>query len=442
MASAPSTSRSWGAAPGTGLVVVLGAGLAGLAAAARLAKAGHPVQLFEVSDRLGGSWAPYPMQEHPSVLVDDAPAVLGFPAPVRDLFRKSGRTLDAELQRSGHSLVPAPPARHVFGDGTELVLPADRGEQYQAMTQAYGVAVAERWRSLLDRLDDVWQTIRPLGLEAELRDPSQLTAAARRQLRPRQSIEQLARDTGHPHLAALLRSVAYRMGSQPRRTPGWCAVELSVARRFGRWAVGGPEPGRSSVLVDALQARLTARKVTVHLRTEVNQILVDRGRAVGVLAGGDRVDAAAVISTVDPWTVYDQLLPHAAARRERRGVHRLRPALLPRVSHTLWDLTSSVVTETVRHAADNGRAVPPVTTYTRPVDTATLQTVHDYSSATSTPRAGAAWTGFGSWLRRPPVTSEVAGLFLAGPFSRGGGSPSQTVLSGALASYAAQNYLN
>jgi hypothetical protein len=35
----------------------------------------------------------------------------------------------------------------------------------------------------------------------------------------------------------------------------------------------------------------------------------------------------------------------------------------------------------------------------------------------------------------------VAGLFVAGPFSRGGGQPSQTVLSGALASQAGQDYL-
>ncbi|HSU35659.1 MAG TPA: FAD-dependent oxidoreductase, partial [Propionibacteriaceae bacterium] len=58
--------------------VIVGGGLAGIAAAARLAKAGHPVELYEKSDRLGGRWAPYALG---SVTVDDAPAVLGFPAP-------------------------------------------------------------------------------------------------------------------------------------------------------------------------------------------------------------------------------------------------------------------------------------------------------------------------------------------------------------------------
>jgi cation diffusion facilitator CzcD-associated flavoprotein CzcO len=38
-------------------VIVIGGSLAGLAAAARLAKAGHAVELYERSDELGGTWA-------------------------------------------------------------------------------------------------------------------------------------------------------------------------------------------------------------------------------------------------------------------------------------------------------------------------------------------------------------------------------------------------
>ena len=40
-------------------VVVIGGGLAGLAVAARLAKAGHQVDLYERSETLGGTWAPH-----------------------------------------------------------------------------------------------------------------------------------------------------------------------------------------------------------------------------------------------------------------------------------------------------------------------------------------------------------------------------------------------
>ena len=68
-------------------VVVIGGGLAGLAAAARLAKAGHQVELYERSETLGGTWAPYRLPS--GATVDDAPSIIGFPAPWRDLFRKA-----------------------------------------------------------------------------------------------------------------------------------------------------------------------------------------------------------------------------------------------------------------------------------------------------------------------------------------------------------------
>ena len=90
-------------------VVVIGGGLAGLAAAARLAKAGHQVELYERSET---PWAAPGRRigSTSGITVDDAPSIIGFPAPWRDLFRKSGRPLEAELARMGYVLAPAQPA--------------------------------------------------------------------------------------------------------------------------------------------------------------------------------------------------------------------------------------------------------------------------------------------------------------------------------------------
>src|SRR5919112_1291205 len=108
-------------------VAVIGGGLTGMAAAARMAKLGHRVELYEKAAALGGAWAPHDLD---GVLVDDAPSVLTFPAPWRDLFRKSGRPLEAELARLGYALVPANPAKVVFADGATLVVSSNRGEQH------------------------------------------------------------------------------------------------------------------------------------------------------------------------------------------------------------------------------------------------------------------------------------------------------------------------
>lgn len=408
-----------------------------MAAAARLAKAGHSVELFEARDRLGGGWAPYELD---GVLIDDAPAVLNFPAPWRDLFRKSGRPLEAELARRKLALEPAPPPRYRFSDGSELVLPSERGEQYTALNHAYGPAVAGRWRDLLDGLELAWQAVRSLGLESELRDRRQLAAAAGA-LRHRVTIDELADSLGQAQLAALVRSVAYRLGSLPERTPAWCATELLVQRTFGRWAVaggnGGPTTGRASVLVDALADRLALRKVQVHLGQRVTRIDSTRGRVHGVtLADGRSVPARAVVCTADPWETYTALVS-TVSWRTRRAVRRWAPAAAPTVAHRFSSAASDGLTETWQLTA---RGVPSATTR-RPAGSGSWQTVHDYGTSTPRRSAGIAWNGFGSWLARPPVRSEVDGLLLAGPAGPGGATPWAVVLSGALAAHACQGYL-
>lgn len=416
-------------------VVVVGGGLAGMAAAARLAKLGHPVTLLEASDRLGGAWAATTTD---GVRVDAVPSVLGFPAPWRDLFRKSGRPLEAELARTGHALVPAPAVRYGFADGTELALPADRGEQTAALTAAYGPRVAEGWRDLVDGLDEVWQVLRPLGLEAELPGRRHVRGV-RAVLRPRRSVEDLARAAPHPHLAAVVRSVAHRLGSDPARTPAFGAVELSVARTFGRWMItgSGDDTGRSSVLAEALAARLRLRRVEIRLDARVAGLEVTADRIAGVrLVDGTRVAAASVVSTVDPWQLVDDLIEARTAGSLRRGVRRLVPARAPAVRHEVLRQPAlreapGAVTETVRLTEDG----VPTVCYARPVASGVLHTTHDWADAAPSRGAGVAWRRFGDWWRRPPVTTPIAGLFLAGPSSPAGLTPSAVVLSAALAAY-------
>jgi UDP-galactopyranose mutase len=408
-----------------------------MAVAARLAKAGHAVELFEREAVLGGRWSAV---EEPRVgLVDRAPAVLAFPAPWRDLFRKSGRPLEAELARSGHELVPAAPARYRFADGSELVLPTERGGQYAALSAAYGESAAQRWRDLLDTLDDVWQVLRPLGLEHELSGRQQLRRPVRSRLWSRRSLAWLADRLAEPHLGALLRSVAYRHGSTPEQTPAWVGVDAAVSRTFGHWHVAATDPtrhpgdtGRSSVLTEALAARLALRRVRVHLSTPVRALELDGGRVVGVRTADQVHLAAAVVATADPWHVVEDLLPGAVGGTLRRRAGRLRPAGAPTVTHTRLAAASAGVSETVELSS---RGVP-VVSYGRPVADGTVVSRHDFSRLVPTPGAGVAWHGFRRWLDQPPVSTEVPGLYTASPASPAGNGPSQVVLSGALAAYA------
>lgn len=225
-------------------ITILGGTVAGMAAAARLAKQRHEVTL--VAD--------------PDALVADAdpPAATDmlFPAPWRDLFRKSGRTMDAELTRHGLRLVPAP-ARRLGTERWEL--PHERGAQFTAIADRYDTHTAERWRDLLDGLDDVWQIRRRLGMEFSF------DAATHRRRRAAlwsdRSVADLA--AGLPaDLADLVRSTA---SEAPERSPAVDAVWLTVERTFGRWQLVDSADRVRPIgqLVEVLAGRVEQRRVTV-----------------------------------------------------------------------------------------------------------------------------------------------------------------------------------
>jgi phytoene dehydrogenase-like protein len=407
-------------------VVVIGAGLAGVGAAARLAKAGHRVVLTEQRDRIGGAWA---TQQLDGRTVDAAPPIFSFPAPWRDLFRKSGRALEAEFARSGDELVPAPPARHLFPGGAEFVLPIGRGDQDAAITEQFGRPAAERWRALIDGLGDVWQALRPLGIEAELTGKEQLTRQVRKALLHNRTLADLARRIDHPQLSMIISDLGYLLGSSPSRTPAFLAVQLYLDRTFGRWTAGS-----GSTMITTLQQRLELRRVDVRtsvratgITTEPLTVQTDRGA----------INAGAIVTSCDAPQLYHRLLPAGTAGRERRRVDRLPAALAPTVDIAWIDASAGDLTETVHHRSDAG----PTVTYTRPVGDRTLQTTYDYAATRPDPAAGLGWRGFNSWLDRPPTASSVSGLFICGPSSRSGSGPSQQILSGALAAYAVQRLI-
>ncbi len=309
------------------MIAVVGSGPAGLAAAARLARAGHEVVLFERETGLGRG---VPVSSEPGG------TVLCLPAAWRDLFRKSGRVLDAELSRAGLTLAPAPAREYHLADGSVLALPSDRGEQWTVLRATYGEPTAAAWRDLLDELHDAWLALRRLGLEAEF--TGRLDAAQRAVLRPRESLADLAERV--PALAEVVLDVAARLGQDPGRLPGWHAARLAVERTFGRWQLvdAGGSAHPADALVPLLAERASARGVDVRTGTEVVAIRPAEGGGHELHTTSGTVRAEVVISTVDPFTHADLTHERADARIARHL--RRSPAGGPRWTswRTLLDL--------------------------------------------------------------------------------------------------------
>lgn len=292
-------------------VAVVGGGFGGLAASLRLAKLGHDVTLIEQSPAPGGALAEIRAGDF---AWDAGPTYTLLPAVVRDLFRKTGRPVERELE-----LVPLDLVReHRFEDGSSVRLAGGRAAQLAAF-EGLGRGLGQRWVDHVASYADDWEALRRGYLENPW-DPADLPRDVARRIDSRETLARRLRRTfrderlrlvaGHPFVAE---------GHELRNVPAWAGVTAYVEQRFGAWTV----EGGMARLGDVLAGRLATRKVELLAGTEVRDLVVRDGRVVAVDTPQGQVDADVVVCAVDP-----RRLPALAAY-----VERTMPAIPPYVVH-------------------------------------------------------------------------------------------------------------
>ncbi|MEU7400290.1 NAD(P)/FAD-dependent oxidoreductase [Streptomyces sp. NPDC044948] len=367
-------------------IAVIGAGMGAMAAAARLAVAGHRVVVHERTGTYGGALGRF---ERDGFSFDTGPGLLPLPAVWRDLFVKTGK----EPLESLVELVQVDPSsRHVFADGTEVSLPnASRAGVVAALDAALGPSAGQRWGDFLVRARETWdRTRRPL-LEEPLwpnwevlaeREPYP-SVPHKRLLRTRRAgtlAEVGAWELRDARLAALLDGHALAYGLDPRTAPANAAVLPYMEHAFGVWYVRG---GGLRELARAVYERCLARRVEFRFGSEIAGIVEKDGRVVGVeSAEGAVTEAEFVVSGVAPG-VLDRLRGGAPVRDggevgpQRGGASRLTVLLALRGGRP-----QGTVHRTVVHARDaraesdslfgaaSGTAAEPTVTVLRPDDPA------------------------------------------------------------------------
>ncbi|MFG2917651.1 phytoene desaturase family protein [Kitasatospora sp. NPDC048298] len=297
-------------------IVIIGAGMSGLAAASRLATIGHRVTVCEAGGTHGGMVGRY---EREGFAFDTGPGLLALPAVYRDLALKTGKEPLEQLVE----LAPVDPeSRHLFADGTVVTLPnASRGGVSQALDAAFGAGSGARWSAVMNHGRTVWEATRRPLLEEPLPAERGVLSAADRALLgtdpypvpPRTGLARLrrarpwslehvaARELGdHPGLTALLFESALRYGFNPAEAPAGATVLPYMEQSFGVWYVRGG----LRALADAVFRRCELRKVEFRFDTPVTRVVVEGGRARGVETAGGRIDADLVVSAMDTAALY------------------------------------------------------------------------------------------------------------------------------------------
>lgn len=292
-------------------VTVVGAGVGGLAAAARLAAAGHRVTLFERSETVGGKLGRHERATAAGTFrFDTGPSLFTLPQVAAELFAATGG--------GGLDLVPLDPiVRHRFPDGATLDSTA--GEAFaERIAAAFGADAAADWRRLWRRAGRVWAASWRHVLTSPVDGPLRMAGLAWRlgdlaAIAPGRTLRGLGRThLRDPRLRMLLDRYATYTGADPRRAPAALLAIPYAELAFGGWYLRGG----LGTLADALLERCESLGVRVRTGAAVRSITVSGSRADGVvLADGTAVAADVVVANADALHVYRDLLPAPRSRR-------------------------------------------------------------------------------------------------------------------------------
>jgi phytoene desaturase len=285
-------------------VIVIGAGIGGMSAAARLAKAGHEVTIFESSDRTGGKCRTKWIGDY---AFDTGPSLLTLPAVYRDLFLKTGKRIEHVLE-----IEPVNPAfEYNFADKTKLTFPnLSLKGICDSIESVLGKTAGDEWHNLMQRAEHMWDASRGPFVESELKSIPSLIAkkgflADLRIIAPLLSLRKLtSRYTKNPYLSKIVDRYATYSGSDPRKVPAVLLTIAFVETTFGAWHIKGGI-GQLSV---ALENRCRELGVRIELNSPVTKINHTSQIANGVTVGNQIYDADFVVANADSEVVYNKLL--------------------------------------------------------------------------------------------------------------------------------------
>ncbi|MFZ6028323.1 MAG: phytoene desaturase family protein [Chloroflexota bacterium] len=283
--------------------VVIGAGLGGIAAAARLAQHGVHVTVVEKNARPGGRCDRISREGHH---FDTGPTLYIMPHVYRDEFASLNASVDEMLD-----LQRVDPTYHlVFDDGSRLSLTSDM----KSMQEQLEAIEPDSFQGYLRYMDEGHRHYREAMkhlVNREFRTAGQFFHP--RNLPLLFSLKPLSRHYSHmaayfdaPRLRSAFTFQDVYMGLSPFEAPATFSMMPYTEMAHGVWY---PKGGMYRVTEALVELALQAGVEFVY-DTAVEQIDVNGNRARGVLLDdGKRLEADSVLANADLPYVYQKLLP-------------------------------------------------------------------------------------------------------------------------------------
>ena len=284
---------------------IVGAGIAGLAAAVRMAARGQEVHVFEANAYPGGKLSAFELEGY---RFDAGPSLFTMPQYVDELFRLAGKEPQDYFEYERLPVV----CNYFWEDGTRLSAYAEADRFAQEAAEKLGVSAQAVQKQLRDSARK-YEVTGKIFLEKSLHKVNTWTnwkvAKAMLQIPSLDLFTSMnrvhERIAQHPKLVQLFNRFATYNGSNPYKAPGL----LSIIPHFEH-ALGAYYPKGGMVAISQSIFELAeSLGVQFHFNTPVERILVEHGKATGLMADGEALPFDQVISNMDIFFTYRKLLP-------------------------------------------------------------------------------------------------------------------------------------
>ena len=304
--------------------IIIGAGIAGIASSIRLALKGYQVEVFEAGPIAGGKLSEMKLKDF---RFDMGPSLFTMPHYVDELFTLAGKNPADYFQYEKLDIV----CNYFYEDGTRISAFADRdkfAEEIAAKTEDSAESILE----FLEKSSDIYDITNSVFLQRSLHKWSSYFSwqtfksflrfpqiDAFRSMN--QAIESYFKD--YKTIRFFNRYATYN-GSNPYKAPATLNVIPHFEQHFGAYfPVGGMYAISSS-----LEKLARDLGVKFNFNSYVEEIVIENGRAKGVKVNGISHSADLIISNMDVWYTYQNLLKDFAVPERIQKQERSSSALI------------------------------------------------------------------------------------------------------------------
>lgn len=271
-------------------IIVLGAGFSSISVASYLAKAGHQVEIFEKNSSPGGRARQF---KKDGFTFDIGPSWYWMPDVFDSYFNDFGKKVSDYYQ-----LDKLDPGYEVYFDTNESIKIGDTLEKIYAAFEEEESGSSIPLKRFIKKAENNYDiAIKDLVYRPGISPLELVTPATIKKVGYFLSTikKEVMKEFNNPRLAQILQFPVLFLGAKPSQTPAFYNFMNFADFGLGTWH---PDKGMYSV-VEGMVKLAKELGVTFNLSQNVDQILVENGKATGIKVDGTIHSADVVISGAD-----------------------------------------------------------------------------------------------------------------------------------------------